>query len=173
MNKPMMACGHQANSLMTKGDLVKVPACASCDPPLNHTVVEEPDLSGRQARCAYGDTIRPSTDKNVLAFFEYRGPGSNDALNMCKHCAYAKNAHRFFPYYNPGRCPNCNADALRYLGKVEYMWGCDNCTGAFTDAEVVGRRHPTPKNPAIQPHEFEPHGPYEYDKYYCGCRGWD
>jgi hypothetical protein len=20
---------------------------------------------------------------------------------------------------------------------------------------------------------FEPHGPYEYDRYYCGCRGWD
>lgn len=21
--------------------------------------------------------------------------------------------------------------------------------------------------------EFEPHGPYEFDKYYCGCWGWD
>ncbi len=20
---------------------------------------------------------------------------------------------------------------------------------------------------------FEPHGPYDMDKYYCGCRGWD
>lgn len=20
---------------------------------------------------------------------------------------------------------------------------------------------------------FRPHGPYEYDKYYCGCMGWD
>lgn len=20
---------------------------------------------------------------------------------------------------------------------------------------------------------FKPHGPYEYDRYYCGCRGWD
>lgn len=22
-------------------------------------------------------------------------------------------------------------------------------------------------------HTFEPHGPYDYDIYYCGCRGWD
>lgn len=22
-------------------------------------------------------------------------------------------------------------------------------------------------------HEFVPHGPYEFDTYYCGCWGWD
>lgn len=22
-------------------------------------------------------------------------------------------------------------------------------------------------------HKFEPHGAYEFDSYYCGCRGWD
>lgn len=22
-------------------------------------------------------------------------------------------------------------------------------------------------------HEFEPHGPWDVDIYYCGCRGWD
>lgn len=25
----------------------------------------------------------------------------------------------------------------------------------------------------IEPHEFAEHGPWEYDLYYCGCRGWD
>lgn len=24
-----------------------------------------------------------------------------------------------------------------------------------------------------KPHAFEPHGPFEFDNYYCGCRGWD
>ncbi len=23
------------------------------------------------------------------------------------------------------------------------------------------------------PHPFEPHGAYEFDGYYCGCRGWE
>lgn len=27
-------------------------------------------------------------------------------------------------------------------------------------------------NPHVCDH-FEPHGPFEFDKYYCGCRGWD
>jgi hypothetical protein len=131
-----------------------------------------PHLTGRQAKCAYGDTIKPS-DSKVLAFFEYMGEGSADAENMCKHCAYHRNAHRFFPYYNPGNCPNCNEDALSYLGGVAHMWGCSNCTVAFTDSEVRKSRKPTPKNPSYTPHKFEPHGPYEYDRFYCGCHGWD
>jgi hypothetical protein len=24
-----------------------------------------------------------------------------------------------------------------------------------------------------KPHAFEPHGAFEFDLYYCGCRGWD
>jgi hypothetical protein len=24
-----------------------------------------------------------------------------------------------------------------------------------------------------QAHPFEPHGAFEFDRYYCGCRGWD
>lgn len=25
----------------------------------------------------------------------------------------------------------------------------------------------------VQSHDFVPHGPYDHDRYYCGCRGWD
>ena len=28
-------------------------------------------------------------------------------------------------------------------------------------------------NGKITDHEFEPHGPFEFDEYYCGCQGWD
>lgn len=29
------------------------------------------------------------------------------------------------------------------------------------------------KNDALKCTNFEPHGPFEFDSYYCGCRGWD
>jgi hypothetical protein len=135
------------------------------------------DLTGRMAKCAYGDTIKPS-DPKVLAFFEYRGEGSYDAEHMCKHCPYHEKAHRFFPYYYPGCCPNCNEDALWYLGEPNesdplsaYEWGCYVCKGVFFP-EQLDRGQPK-KNPTYVPHEFEPHGPYEYDRFYCGCHGWD
>lgn len=48
-------------------------------------------LAGRSARCACGK-IRPSDE--TLAFFEYRGDGSHDATETCKHCRYFKVAHK-------------------------------------------------------------------------------
>jgi len=29
------------------------------------------------------------------------------------------------------------------------------------------------KKGVVKPHDFTPHGPFEYDSYYCGCLGWD
>lgn len=28
-------------------------------------------------------------------------------------------------------------------------------------------------NSALKCTNFEPHGPFEFDLFYCGCRGWD
>lgn len=102
---------------------------------------EQPNLEGRNARCAYTLANEEATEaqrkyyrsrgwpicKGIvpssikLAFFEYRGPGSPSL--MCKHCHYTKGAHE---RHSKNSCYN-----------------------------------------------FEPHGPYKYDYYYCGCRGWD
>lgn len=52
----MMKCGHSANSILHHKDGDK-PACVICD---CFEVTEVPDLTGRQARCAYyGKTFRP------------------------------------------------------------------------------------------------------------------
>ena len=47
-------------------------------------------LKGREARCGCGRT-EPSSVK--LAFFEYRGEGSEIARKGCAHCGYFEVAH--------------------------------------------------------------------------------
>lgn len=38
----------------------------------------------------------------------------------------------------------------------------------------VAHEKPLPKHLEKQcGHDFEPHGPFEFDRFYCGCRGWD
>lgn len=88
MSNPMMQCGHVANSLHNGQ-----PACVICAPdPKAHTVAtEKPDLAGRMALCeTCGKQIASSLD---LAFFEYRGSGSERANTQCKKCNYHLKAH--------------------------------------------------------------------------------
>ncbi len=86
-----------------------------------------PDLTGRMAKCGCGHTVA-STFDNSIAFFQFRGEGSRDALENCKNCWYSRRAH---------------------------------------EPEVMA------KNLALKCTNFEPHGPYEFDSFYCGCRGWE
>ncbi len=109
----------------------------------------EPSLEGRTAKCAYHGQktstrgsygggnecnygqrdhkvctcVQPSSKE--LPFFEYCGPGSRQADELCKHCGYHKVAHD-------------KADRSR---------------------QVCGK--------------FEPKGDTGFDKFYCGCAGWD
>ena len=46
---------------------------------------------GRLARCPYCKTTAPSSP--ALAFFEYRGPGSHEATEVCRHCRHYRVAH--------------------------------------------------------------------------------
>ena len=117
----MMECGHATNA--TSDGL---PVCAICAPNVRaYTVASDPDLTDREARCGCGKIVPSSKG---LAFFEYRGEGSQAATNMCRHCRYAEQAHALKP-------------------NVKHLQHC-------CDA-------------------FEPHGAWEYDTFYCGCRGWD
>ena len=55
-------------------------------------ILTEEKLLSREARCICGQTV-PSTEHARLAFFEYRGPGSDFAEHSCKHCRYHDVAH--------------------------------------------------------------------------------
>lgn len=121
----LMKCGCVAQGVCSSKGGVKfdppIPSCVihSCLEPAD----DAPDLAGRVAQCAYtpnGHAPRPSSLD--LAFFEYRGPGSPDASDLCV-CGYREVAH------GKGNLHVCK--------------------------------------------QFTPHGPYEFDKYYCGCHGWD
>lgn len=89
---------------------------------------KEADIEGREARCAYCKTVKPSD--LGLAFFEFCGEASDDAKELCKHCMYKDFVHDIESKYETVR-------------KI------------------------------IESHDFEPKGAREYDRYYCGCRGWD
>lgn len=55
------------------------------------------------------------------------------------------------------------------VGSFESLQRCKNCNFfrvAHTN-EIRRIRNPTVCN------NFEPHGPFEFDTYYDGCRGWD
>jgi hypothetical protein len=85
IKKPMMQCGHRANATQTQPDGSKLNVCVICigDPGADRVMEEEPDLTGRIARCAYIRSCKsekPSTDK--LAFFEHK-PGAEFDTYYC------------------------------------------------------------------------------------------
>lgn len=96
MNITIMKCGCAANAnCSSMGGIKYDPPIPSC---VIHDCIEpaenQPDLTGRMARCAYFShckSIQPS-DPKELAFFEYRGPGSPESRDICK-CGYHLKAH--------------------------------------------------------------------------------
>ena len=140
--RAMMKCGCVAQGVLTARNGVPLdPPIPSC---LIHDCTEvadaKPDLTGRMAKCAYrhsqpsprqrpGPSPVPSSFD--LAFFEYCGPGSREATELCV-CGYAQVAHE----KNGGKCPQI-AVKRGLLGK------------------------------------FQAKGPQEFDRFYCGCFGWD
>lgn len=56
----------------------------------------------------------------------------------------------------------------RGAGSQYAQIACKHC-GYFDVAHGTGKPHLK----HIEGHAFEPHGSYEFDSYYCGCRGWD
>lgn len=117
------------------------------------TKSEAPELVGRLARCAYYGGEKPRgfysssscgngrdgtkcmcerPSSRDLAFFEFCGDGSRDAL-LCKHC---------------GMMPTAHGDGL------------GPC-----------------RNPGMRKHRpgtvYEAQGDRGFDRFYCGCHGWD
>lgn len=87
------------------------------------------DLSGRRARCTCSTPPVPSSYD--LAFFEYRGPGSRTATEICV-CGYHRVAHEQEPSPNgairnvvrDGYCPS-----FRPRGSHQFDSYYDGCRG--------------------------------------------
>lgn len=89
----IMACGCTPSGMKTMSAGIKldppVPSCVTHD--CTEVAPEQPDLTGRDARCGYGcGAERPSSPD--LPFFEYHGPGSREATVICE-CGHNITAH--------------------------------------------------------------------------------
>lgn len=179
----MMACGCRAMAQRPDGS----PSCVThnCDEVSN----AQPDLTGRVARCGYRDCNKEKPSSLDLAFFVFTGPGSYKAATMCKHCAYAIQAH--WPqwrivlsvdrlWYKAGRTVQkvertFHAEPARVQHCAEHEADFFR-TQQSPEARVFGVTMTTPEqiaNPITKTHAFEAHGAYDADEFYCGCKGWD
>ena len=75
MKRPMMKCGHRANS--TSNGKPACVICAGISNGWNLIEDKELDLSKRKCICAYCEKVVPST--KAVAFFEHRPDKKYDA----------------------------------------------------------------------------------------------
>jgi hypothetical protein len=118
MTDLMMKCGHAANAQGPTG-----PCCAICallNPDALVVDTAPPDLTGRMATCCGARSTVPSSTS--LAFFEYRGPGSDAATTHCRRCGFHKLTHADVTPMNPytGRANDRNCPGFEAAGPDEH-----------------------------------------------------
>ena len=153
----MLECGHAANATNEAG----APACAICagDPGGgSERPVATPDLTDRMARCTCDHAPVPSSTD--LAFFEFRGEGSRAATEHCLHCRYFEVAHV------ARECDGCGGTGSTRWHKI-----CPRCQGRGTTGPAARTR--AASGELVPCPGFEPHGAFDHDHYYCGCRGFE
>jgi hypothetical protein len=193
---PLMTCGHAANGSSTV-DGKPVPACVICH--CLEVAADQPDLTGRMAKCTYTDCRSTKPSSFGLAFFEYRGPGSRYATDFCV-CNFGKKAH--LPewqavyrveqqWFLKGRIQTTITRHERLADEATAQeWAAAMAealvNGKQSDdtrvysAELVSVKKSDPYRAGQKPitsyscrGQFTPRGPSEVDAYYCGCKGWD
>lgn len=188
--KPMMKCGCAAQGTCSSmGGVEYNPPIPSC---VVHSCIEVAETqipNDRMAKCDCGK-ISPSSPN--LPFFEFKGEGSPSSKERCKHCGYFESAHwpswmahirvvrRWFKIerYDEVMKRHFNApeDLKELIAEHEADFFRSQMSATHSpetrvhSVEVV---QITPERNTHQCKTFEPHGPYEFDSYYCGCRGWD
>lgn len=156
-SEPMMTCGHTANGRCRAKDGVKydpsVPSCVICS---CIEVAPDPDLIGRMMRCA---SFGASWGRQAGPIYP---DSSKCSRNTDCHCEFPSDPQQpFFEFRGEGsraaltKCKNCAFSKDAH----EYDWPKGT------------RVSKTP--PKGMCSSFEPHGAWDYDKYYCGCFGWD
>lgn len=153
---PIMVCGCQATGKGKKaGETEERWACVI------HTCFdiaeEQPSLVGRIARCGYYG--KPLGRKGSCWI---KGQPERNKKNI-KICKCETGSEKFLPFFK-----------YKGPGSYEAVMRCKNCDYLYQAHEK--------KKKSFTPHSslknvcdtFEPHGPYEYDTFYCGCAfGWD
>lgn len=187
----LMKCGCVSQGVLTAiggKELDKpIPSCVvhDCYEPAD----ARPDLAGRMAQCAYrphGHAPRPSSFD--LAFFEYLGAGSREATELCK-CGYARVAH--FPRWQAtihvvrrwykierhednitkeGHAADESSAKVWAEREADFFRSQTSGEAKVFSADVTGVRQI--KSP-MKCTTFTPKGAQEFDRYYCGCHGWD
>ncbi len=146
MSQPMMACGCAAVvTCSARGGVTYDPPIPAC---FTHDCIEvaavAPDLTGRRARCTYfGEG----------GFRSYECNYSRETGCTRQKCACempSSDALPFFVYYGPG--------------SHEALDRCKHCR--YFESAHVGRK-------GLACSHFEPIGDVGFDRFYCGCAGWD
>lgn len=180
----VMACGCTSHAKRKTEDGY-VPACIVHD--CIEVLDDQPDLIGRTAFCAYGKHAeKPSSPE--LPFFEYHGPGSASARELCecrKHrslhhptwTATIRSVRRWFKYerFEEDRKVKSGQPteeaAKAWAAKEVEIWlnWSKNPETKILEAELTS----LVKGPPSINHPFKARGALPHDKYYCGCYGWD
>lgn len=139
---------------------------------------------------------QPST--KALPFFQYMGPESMAAQMDCKVCSYKWNAH--LPRWNYVlllrrdwyKKKDITSDYEKTVHKIDRTH-LDEYLEKEIERMMRQSKSPSTINgspsktviheitiksikgplPSGRGHDFEPHGAYEYDKFYCGCHSWN
>jgi hypothetical protein len=93
----LMQCGHLSNAFTFNGR----PVCSRCPnvrPGWDEPATETPVLAGRIAMCKFCEHIEVSSYE--LDGFEYRGPGSYYACEVCE-CGFTREDHNWGGRYKP------------------------------------------------------------------------
>lgn len=143
---PLMKCGCVAQGVRTSAGGVKHDPIPSC---LTHDCIEvadaRPDLTGRMAKCFYSHERSGRADR-------HQNPGKSPVPSSYDLV--------FFEYQGVGSREATNICVCGYA-KVAH----DNNGGACPDRLLSKTKSPSKK--------FTPKGPQEFDRFYCGCFGWD
>lgn len=135
-------------------------------------------MSGNSTpRCGYDDNLRYLWDMK-----------ENVSITKCATCGATdkedgkEGAHEALPSLD-GRRARCSYYKSKCGQETDSRWGLaffeftgegshratDICTCGFARiAHAQDAKRPLPK-----PHEFVPKGAEEFDRFYCGCFGWD
>ena len=187
---PMMACGHAAQGHRHMEDGSRVPSCITCS--CIEVEKNPPDLSHRRARCAYWEHggCRSEEPSGALPFFEYLGPDSPESRERCQ-CGLSPTAH--FPYWRVDirvdrrwfkiahsvsvttrHIHAEDAESAAQLAEHEANFFRTQTRDKDTKVFSATVQSITPaRNERVKCKAFVARGPAEFDKFYCGCRGWD